>query len=80
MPASVEYLTTPHDTFNNSYDTDPVAAMAYYSRMMHSHTKQQMDAATRSMRRRSPGSSTVDAQASLSKESTRSSTSSRSSF
>ncbi|KAJ4503799.1 hypothetical protein HRR83_005568 [Exophiala dermatitidis] len=80
MPASVEYLTAPQETIN--YEADPVAAMTSYSRMMHLHTRQQMDAATRSARRRSP-SHGVDAhggQSGLSKQGTHSSSSSRSSF
>ncbi|OCT52609.1 hypothetical protein CLCR_11096 [Cladophialophora carrionii] len=82
MPAAVEYLTSPqHETLD--YESDPIAAMTSYSRMMHSHTKSQMDAATRSARRRSSSSSTgVNAHANtgLSKQNTHSSNSSRSSF
>ncbi|KIV86477.1 hypothetical protein PV11_02088 [Exophiala sideris] len=81
MPSSqVEYLTTPAQPFD--FDADPMTAMSSYARMMHSHTQQQMEAATRSARRRSPPSSAVDshAQAGLSKQGTHSSTSSRSSF
>jgi hypothetical protein len=80
MPSSVEYLTTPSEPLN--YEADPVAAMSSYSRMMHMHTRQQMESATRSARRRSPPSSAVDAhaQAGLSQSSKHSSNSSRSSF
>ncbi|KIW57741.1 hypothetical protein PV05_02303 [Exophiala xenobiotica] len=81
MPSSVEYLTTPPAEPLN-YDADPVAAMSSYSRMMHMHTRQQMESVTRSARRRSPPTSAVDAhaQAGLSQSSTHSSNSSRSSF
>ncbi|EXJ93482.1 hypothetical protein A1O1_01874 [Capronia coronata CBS 617.96] len=79
MPSSVEYITTPREPFN--YDADPVEAMTSYSRLMHLHTKQQMDAATQAARRRSP-SAGVDSQGQtgFSKQSTHSSSSSRSSF
>ncbi|KIW29772.1 uncharacterized protein PV07_05560 [Cladophialophora immunda] len=79
MPSAVEYLTSPQQNFN--YESDPIAAMTSYARMMHMHTKQQMDAATRSARRRSPPVG-VDAHTNggLSKQSTHSSNSSRSSF
>lgn len=80
MPVAVEYLTTPHERLN--YEDDPVAAMSSYSRMMHYHTQQQMDAATRSARRRSSGSSEAldSSQSKLSKHNTHGSVSSRSSF
>ncbi|KIX98646.1 uncharacterized protein Z520_05947 [Fonsecaea multimorphosa CBS 102226] len=80
MPSAVEYLTSPQQNF--SYESDPIAAMTSYARMMHMHTKQQMDAATRSARRRSPPIG-VDAHPEsgvLSKQSTHSSNSSRASF
>jgi len=84
MPAAVEYLTGPHGDDRLDYESDPVEAMTSYARMMHYHTQQQMDAATRSARRRSSASSPTDVdvgrQGGLSKQSTHSSTSSRSSF
>lgn len=76
MPPAVEYLSRPSQPFD--YESDPIAAMSTYARMMHSHTKQQMDAATRSARRRSP--QPTGAQASLSLQSSHSSNSSRSSI
>ena len=76
MPSSVEYLTAPSETLD--YESDPIAAMSSYARMMHSHTQQQMEAATRSARRRSPVA--ADAHNSLSQQSSRSSNSSRASF
>ena len=76
MPASVEYLSTPVDPLD--YESDPIEAKSTYSRMMHSHTQQQMEAATRSARRRSPVA--ADAHNRLSQQSSQSSNSSRSSF
>lgn len=76
MPPSVEYLSVPAQPLD--YESDPVAAMSTYARMMHSHTKVQMDAATCSARRRSSGSS--DAQTTLSPSTSISSNSSRTSF
>ncbi|KIW21368.1 hypothetical protein PV08_01948 [Exophiala spinifera] len=80
MPASVEYLTTPSEPFGSN--SDPLVAMTSYAKMMHMHTQQQMEAATRSARRRSSPTHGVDAHAQngLSKQSTHSSNSSRSSF
>jgi hypothetical protein len=79
MPASVQYLSTPPASFD--YDSDPIAAMTSYSRMMHSHTQQQMDAATRAARRRSPpAADDRHIPNGLSKQSTHSTSSSRSSF
>ena len=49
MSASVEYQTEP--TFD--YESDPTVAFTSYSKMMHDHTRQQMEAARRSSRRRS---------------------------
>ncbi|MCJ1303361.1 hypothetical protein MMC08_006170 [Hypocenomyce scalaris] len=49
-----EPMTAQHN-FQNQYDLDnPVEAMTTYARVMHEHTKSQMDIATRSARRRSP--------------------------
>ncbi|KAK4695156.1 hypothetical protein P7C71_g2548, partial [Lecanoromycetidae sp. Uapishka_2] len=44
-------------TFANTYDLDnPLAAMSSYSRLMHQHTKRQMDiATTAAVSRRSEG-------------------------
>lgn len=62
----------------SDYGSDPVAAMTSYSRTMHQHTKQQMEAATKSARRRSIGNNNlVDAEASLTKEGSMSSVDSR---
>lgn len=79
MPASVEFITNLADT-TFDYESDPVAAMSSYSRMMHEYTKQQMDTYCRPLRRRSPVSSAVDAQTSITKTGSHSSKSSRSSF
>lgn len=81
MPASVEYITNPADT-TFDYESDPVQAVSSYARMMHEHTKAQMDTSCRALRRRaSPTSSVVNAQAPLPQGgSSMSSTSSRSSF
>jgi hypothetical protein len=78
---SVQYLGSS----GNSYDSesDPVAAMTSYAKLMHLHTKKQMDAAKRASRRRN-GESANDVQAPLTKEgnihNNTSSTSSRTSF
>ena len=56
------------------YDTNPVAAMASYSRLMHTHTKKQMDAAMLASRRRN-GDDAVDPSAHLTKEGSLDSTS-----
>ena len=53
MPSSVEYLTGRNETYD--FESDPVQAMTDYSRLMHKHTKSQMDAATQAARRRSSG-------------------------
>ncbi|KAF2754020.1 hypothetical protein EJ05DRAFT_480027 [Pseudovirgaria hyperparasitica] len=48
-----EPMTAQHN-FNNQYDlSDPHTAMSRYSRVMHKHTKEQMEIATQSARRRS---------------------------
>lgn len=81
MPSSnqVEILSAPEHPFD--FESDPIQAMTTYSRDMFSHTKQQMSSACNSSRRRSgQRNSPVDAHGSLSKESTRSSTSSRTSL
>ncbi|KAF2232408.1 hypothetical protein EV356DRAFT_578450 [Viridothelium virens] len=71
-----EPISAQHD-FTNHFDLDnPMQAMSYYARIMHAHTKQQLDTATTSARRRSEASSTS---ASLSHEDSRSSTGSVSS-
>ncbi|MCJ1257645.1 hypothetical protein MMC24_005471 [Lignoscripta atroalba] len=45
---------TALQNFQNDYDLDnPAEAMSSYARVMHQHTKRQMDSATRSIRRRS---------------------------
>ena len=79
MPSSTgaEYVSQPTPL---DFDSDPVTAMTSYSRMMHVHTKQQMEAATKTSHRRSSSASPVDAQASLNKSSSRSSQSSQASF
>jgi hypothetical protein len=75
---SVQYLGSSGNSYN--YESDPVAAMASYAKLMHLHTKKQMDAAQRASRRRSSESAT-DVQATPTKEgsthSTTSGTSSR---
>ncbi|KAL0258576.1 hypothetical protein SLS55_006073 [Diplodia seriata] len=67
---------SPQHNFANSYDLDnPTASMSIYARVMHEHTKHQLESATSSARRRSQGGST----SSLSSESSRGSVSSASS-
>ncbi|KAH7054206.1 hypothetical protein B0J12DRAFT_539398, partial [Macrophomina phaseolina] len=45
--------------FANQYDLDnPTQSMSIYSRVMHEHTKHQLENATSSARRRSQGGST----------------------
>ena len=64
MPSSVSDSQDFHDSTppqlsfpaSYDYDSDPVAAMTSYSKVMHQHTKRQMEAATQSVRRRSSGS------------------------
>ena len=77
----VQYISTSGNSYN--YEADPVAAMTSYAKLMHLHTKKQMDAAKRASRRRS-GDSTSDAQASFPKQgsidSNTSTTNSRMSF
>ncbi|KIX09822.1 uncharacterized protein Z518_00903 [Rhinocladiella mackenziei CBS 650.93] len=79
MPTTVKGLARSHDGLD--YEADPVAEMTSYSRMMHLHTKKQMDAVARSARRRSsPSGVDAHAQTGLSKQTTHSSTSSASSL
>lgn len=54
MPSSVEYVTGRAEAYN--FESDPAQAMSDYSRLMHNHTKSQMDAATKAARRRSTAS------------------------
>ena len=61
----MQYNSASGDSFD--YEADPVAAMTSYSKLMHLHTKKQMDAAKRASRRRSPDAA-VDAHTSLPKE------------
>jgi hypothetical protein len=75
----VQFLTNPADAVFD-YNSDPNMAMSSYAQMMHMHTKQQMEQATRSCRRRSAASSAVNANAGLPTESSMESTSSRSSY
>lgn len=63
--APMQHISPSGDTFD--YEVDPVAAMTSYSKLMHLHTKKQMDAAKRASRRRSPDAA-VDAHNSLTKE------------
>jgi hypothetical protein len=78
---SVQHLGTSGSSYN--YETDPVAAITSYAKVMHLHTKNQMDAAKRASRRRN-GDAVNDVQAALMKEgsihSTTSNTSSQMSF
>ena len=53
MPSSVEYTTSRPEAYDFE---DPVQAMTDYSRLMHRHTKSQLEAATKAVRRRSSGS------------------------
>jgi hypothetical protein len=52
---------------SSSYETDPVAAITSYAKVMHLHTKKQMDAAKRASRRRN-GDGANDSQATLMEE------------
>ncbi|SLM37842.1 hypothetical protein LPUS_07828 [Lasallia pustulata] len=62
-----EPMTAQHN-FQSKYDLDnPLEAMTTYARVMHQHTKSQMDIATRSARRRSPNNA-VNTMSSLSTE------------
>ena len=70
----MQYLSS--STSQVDYDSDPVQAMTSYSQLMHMHTKKQMDAAKRVSRRRS-GDSGVKAEATITKEGSIDSTSSR---
>jgi hypothetical protein len=82
MPASsqVEILSSPDHTFDYE-SADPMMAMSAYSRDMFSHTKQQMQHACTSSRRRSGQRNSIDSQtSSLSKSSTRSSNTSETSL
>lgn len=78
---SVQHLGSSGSSCN--YETDPVAAITSYAKVMHLHTKNQMDAAKRASRRRN-GDAANDVQAALMKEgsihSTTSNTSSQMSF
>ncbi|KAI9822610.1 MAG: hypothetical protein M1827_000329 [Pycnora praestabilis] len=48
---------TAQSNFHTQYDLEnPHEAMSSYARVMHQHTKRQMESATRSARRRSPES------------------------
>ncbi|KAI9707762.1 MAG: hypothetical protein M1836_000724 [Candelina mexicana] len=69
---------TAQHNFQNQYDLDnPMEAMNSYARIMHQHTKRQMENATRPVRRRSPAS--IEKQVTLSTESSIASVSSTSS-
>lgn len=58
-------------------ESDPVAAMTEYSRVMHSHTMKQMENARRASRRRDADSAVVSADIQLHKEDSMSSGASR---
>ncbi|ERF74049.1 hypothetical protein EPUS_03864 [Endocarpon pusillum Z07020] len=62
------------------YESDAVAAMTEYSRIMHSHTMKQMENARRASRRRDAESGAVSANAKLRKGESASSDSSRGSL
>jgi hypothetical protein len=64
---------------SHSYDfeSDPVAAMTEYSRVMHSHTMKQMENARRASRRRDAEKGTISTETQLRKEDSISSQSSR---
>ncbi|OJD33469.1 uncharacterized protein BKCO1_3000032 [Diplodia corticola] len=67
---------SPQHNFANHYDLDdPTTSMSLYARVMHEHTKHQLESATSSARRRSQGGSN----ASISSESSHGSVSSSSS-
>ena len=63
--APMQYTNASGDSFD--YEADPVAAMTSYSKLMHLHTKKQMDAAKRASRRRTPDAA-IDAHSPLTKE------------
>ena len=73
-----QYLNGANDSYE--YEGDPVAAMTSYAKLMHIHTKKQMDAAKRASRRRSGDSTTEAPLKEGSIDSTSTSTSSRMSF
>ncbi|CAI6296741.1 unnamed protein product [Periconia digitata] len=51
-----EPMAAQHEFANNFDMNDPTAAMSSYARIMHEHTKKQLNSATNSARRRSEGS------------------------
>ncbi|KAF2841331.1 hypothetical protein M501DRAFT_929322 [Patellaria atrata CBS 101060] len=53
-----EPMSAQHSFMNNFNVHDPDQAMSMYARIMHQHTKHQLDTATHSSRRRSNGGST----------------------
>lgn len=74
MPSTTE-VRFPSST-SHDYESDPVAAMTEYSRIMHSHTLKQMESARRASRRRDADSSAVSANVQLRKGDSMSSNSS----
>jgi len=56
MPSSSTYQPQVSTFSSPGYETAPHIDLFSYSRVMHQHTKQQMEAASRSARRRSPQS------------------------
>ena len=62
---TVQHLGTSGSSYG--YETDPVAAITSYAKVMHLHTKKQMDAAKRASRRRN-GDGANDVQATLTEE------------
>jgi len=72
MPSSsTAYPTNGHlSTSPAEYDMDSGFTLLSYTRSMHQHTKEQMDAAARSARRRSPNVNGTNAHGTLGTEST----------
>ncbi|MCJ1417700.1 hypothetical protein MMC32_004045 [Xylographa parallela] len=63
-------VSEAQDHFAAQFNLDnPVDAVSSYARIMHDHTLRQMERARSSARRRTPGSSSADAMASLTQES-----------
>ncbi|KAM0803331.1 hypothetical protein BDR22DRAFT_886705 [Usnea florida] len=69
IPTTFATDSSPQDAFAQHYDLDnPTESVNSYSRLMHQHTKRQMDLATRSSRR-SPADQAVSGMTQLSGES-----------
>ncbi|CAF9905938.1 MAG: hypothetical protein ALECFALPRED_001914 [Alectoria fallacina] len=68
IPTTFTADSTPQDSFAAHYNLDnPMESVNSYSRLMHQHTKRQMDLATRSTRR-TPADQGVSSMSQLSGE------------